>query len=369
MIEINKIYQGNILDVLKTFEDDCIDCIITSPPYFELRSYSDNKEEIGKEEHPQEYINKIVEITEECMRVLKPTGVMFLNLGDSYGSHRDSKSSSFNIVSKEKIDSLIVKNRGKSGWFQEKQKLLIPHRIAIALQEKGLIIRDDITWLKKIVIYPDKESIGSCMPFPVLDKLLPATEYIFQIVKNKKYYFDLESVKTETKNSTIERAMRPLSSTYSRDINGNSYVHHKGMESYYNKIKDNYIDDNDNARRTRTKENLCVGKEDYTNWSVKGIDVSLANPTNALMFKRMNQNSKKAKQEHFASFPISLSDFFVKVGCPINGVVLDPFMGSGTTGLSALRNNRNFIGIELNPKFIEISYRRMKKYLEQRKLV
>ena len=140
MLEINKVYCMDVLDGLKQLKDNSIDCIITSPPYYGLRKYSNNSKNIGNEQHPQEYINKIVEITTECMRVLKNDGVMFLNIGDSYGSHRDSKSSQFNKVSKEKINSLIVKNAGNDRWYKNKQKLLIPHRIAIALQEKRFII-------------------------------------------------------------------------------------------------------------------------------------------------------------------------------------------------------------------------------------
>jgi len=201
----NKILQGDVLEELKKIPDESVDCIVTSPPYFGLRNYSVDKQ-IGLENHPQEYINKIVEVVCECMRILKSSGVMFLNIGDSYGRHRDAKSTQLFSGTEEKISGLTQRNAGKDGWFRNKQKLLIPHRIAIAIQDKGFIIRDDIVWVKKLNIFPEKISVGSTMPFPVKDKLLPATEYIFQIVKSDKYFFDLEGVKTEIKNSTIERA-------------------------------------------------------------------------------------------------------------------------------------------------------------------
>lgn len=391
----NKVLNGDVLQELRNIPDESIDCIVTSPPYFGLRNYNippqiwggrsdcmhkfniskikdpmdrngngdhdknglhwnkiDYKEfevgycelcgawkgNLGLESHPQEYINHLVEIVCECMRVLKKSGVMFLNIGDSYGSHRDAKSSQFKKVSKDKLDSLIVKNQGNDKWFRNKQKLLIPHRMAIAIQDRGFIIRDDICWVKKLNVFLDRKSIGCTMPFPVKDKLLPATEYIFQIVKSEKYFFNLEDVKTEIKNSTMERAKRPLSSTYSNDVKGNPYVKHNGM----NKSAEKWADD-----KLKNKK---------------------ANPTNAIMFRRMNQYSKKEIQQHFASYPISLSDYFINIGCPENGIVLDPFMGSGTTGISALKQNKQFIGIELNPEYIKIAYKRLKPYLTQKKL-
>ncbi len=296
------------------------------------------------------------------MRVLKDDGVMFLNIGDSYATHRSGKDAEINISNKERLKVLVTRNAPKkdvkSNWFQEKQKLLIPHRIAIALQEKGFIIRDDICWVKKLVIYPNKESVGSTMPFPVKDRFLSATEYIFQITKSPRYYFNLKSVKTPIKNSTIERAKRGISSTYKNDLEGNPYPHHKGMEDYYNKLSKDYIDDNDGARRTRTKINLSV-KKGYANGSVKGIDVEDANPTNAIMFKRMNQYSKKCQQQHFASFPTSLAEFFIKVSTKEGDIVLDPFAGSGTTLLVAKHLGRKYIGIELSKKYVALINKRM----------
>lgn len=423
----SNIIQGDALTELKKLPSESVNCIVTSPPYFGLRNYNidpiiyggnpdcehefnltDKKDpmdrngcgdhdkdglhgnkidyktykvgyckkcqawkgNLGLEPHPQEYVNHIVEIVSECMRVLRKDGVMFLNIGDSYGSHKSGKDAEKNrSKNDERLNSLIQRNSPtkdlKDDWYREKQKLLIPHRIAIALQEKGFLIRDDIVWVKKLNIFPNRTSIGSTMPFPVKDKLLPATEYIFQITKSKKYYMDLKNVKTKIKNSTIERAKRPISSTYTNKIEGNPYTKHDGMKGYYDKIKDKYIDDNDSARRI--KINLCVGKEGYNNWNVKG-GVGVANPTNAIMFRRMNQNSKRAVQEHFASYPTSLTDFFISIACPKMGTILDPFMGSGTTGISASKQGKSFIGIELNPKYIEIAKKRIKPFLEQTKL-
>jgi len=165
----NKIICGDCLEELKKIPDNSVDCIITSPPYWSCRSYlpSNNinkAKEIGLEEDPQEYVEKIVKVSEECIRVLKETGVFFLNIGDVFNS------------------SSYKKGNNK---LKPKSRLLLPFRIAVALQDKGIIIRDVIIWAKKITKYPEKTSIGTTMPFPVKDRLLPAYEYVFQIVKTK----------------------------------------------------------------------------------------------------------------------------------------------------------------------------------------
>ena len=215
-MKTNIIYEGDAREILKQIDDNSIQCIVTSPPYFGLRNYGGNemntiwggnpnckhnfklKEkkdqwievekvhdkdglsgtkinvknykigycskcgawygQLGLEEHPQDYINHLVEVVVECMRVLKEDGVMFLNLGDSYATHRSGKDAEINISNKKRLKSLVTRNSHKkslkSNWFQEKQKLLIPHRVAIALQDKGFLIGTNIVLFKKISNHP-----------------------------------------------------------------------------------------------------------------------------------------------------------------------------------------------------------------------
>ncbi|MHA2011206.1 MAG: DNA-methyltransferase [Candidatus Helarchaeota archaeon] len=342
MLEINKIYCTDCLEGLRKLDDNSVDCIITSPPYWGLRRYTDKLDiEIGNEEHPQEYINKIVKVCIECMRVLKPTGNFFLNLGDSYGTHRNVKDAEINISNEKKLRSLVARNAPRkslrSNWFQEKQKLLIPHRIAIALQDLGFIVRDDNVWVKKLTIYSEEKrgSIGSTLPFPVKDRLLSSTEYIFHIVKSKKYYFNLKNVKLPIKKSSVERAKR----SFSRYLDENPYTNHKGLKEYYEKIS-----------RIEIGGGVVLGE----NWNVGRINVEEVLPTNAIMFKRRNQFLKKGFQEHFATFPETLVKFFIEIGCPVDGLVLDPFAGVGTTLVVAKYSGRNYIGFEISKKFVDI---------------
>jgi DNA modification methylase len=338
----NKIICGDCLEALKEIPDNSIDCIITSPPYWSCRSYlpendKNKKFEIGLEDHPQEYINKIVEVSLECIRVLKKTGVFFLNLGDVFytSTHQggvDRLNKEFNKIYNHRV---YIRGKYKDSWLQQKGRLLLPFRIAIALQEKGIIIRDVIIWAKKITKYPERTSIGTTMPFPVRDRLLPAFEYIFQIVKSKKYYFDLSQIKTQIKQSSLLRYKNPIVETYSENN-----PHKKTMAG---------------LEKFRKKYSVAYDGKD---WNVKlKNELKEANPTNVLMFKVENQHS--VPSGHYAKFPTSLAEFFILAGCPKDGIVLDPFCGSGTTCVAAKRLGRNYIGIDISKEYCEIAEKRL----------
>ena len=149
-MEYNKIYQGDSLEVLKTFPDEIVDCVVTSPPYWGLRDYGES-EQLGLEETPQEYVQFLVNVFREVKRVLKDDGTVWLNLGDSYS---------------------------------EKQLIGIPFRVVFALQDDGWYIRQDIIWAKP-----------NPMPESVKDRCTKAHEYIFLLTKRPHYYYDAESIK------------------------------------------------------------------------------------------------------------------------------------------------------------------------------
>jgi len=340
---LNTIICGDSLEILKKLPSDSVDLVLTSPPYWSCRVYLDEEDvnkkfEIGLEDNPQEYIDKIVEICCECLRVLKKTGVFFLNLGDVFytQSHQgsyDRLNKEFNKIYKHRTE---IRGKYKSNWLQQKGRLLIPFRIAIALQEKGILIRDVITWVKKITQYPEKTSIGTTMPYPVRDRLLSASEYIFQIVKSPKYFFNLLPVKTQLKNTSLIRYQNPIISAYSEDNPHKKSL--AGMEKFRKKF-------------------LIAKKGDGRNVQLKK-ELLNANPTNVLMFKTENQFT--TLKGHYARFPQSLAEFFLLVGSPKGGIVLDPFMGSGTTAVVAKKLGRKWIGVELNKDYIAGSLVRIK---------
>lgn len=182
MIEINsflnKIHCGDSLKLLKELPDNCIDLILTSPPYFGCRVYG--SETLGREEHPLEYVNNIFEFTVEFRRVLKSTGSLYLNIGDVYfGTKGFSRNTG---KYRRKTDHhykehKIVKCDGK--YIQDKQLLLLPPRIAVKMQDDGWILRNQNIWEK-----------SNPTPSFSKDRRLPVYEYFYHFVKSKKYYFD-----------------------------------------------------------------------------------------------------------------------------------------------------------------------------------
>jgi len=291
----NKIYCGDSLKLLKRIPDNYVDCVITSPPYWALRDYG-VKNQIGREESPLDYINNILEILKECKRIIKPTGTIFLNIGDSY----------YNRSMGHKCD-----------WLRPKQKLLIPYRIAIGAQcQLGLILRNDIKWVKTLTNWRTKESWGNAMPSSAKDKLNTVSESILFFVKNEKYCFDLDKVRIPHKENSLKR-----------------------MNVHY---KTNY-------------------KSPYLNqFNVRGVKKSChpngKNPSDCLMFP-----FEPSRELHFAMFPSKLPEFCMLAGCPENGIVLDPFMGSGTTALVCKKLGRKFIGLEISKEYCKIAERRLKE--------
>jgi len=303
------------MEVLKTFPDDSVDCVVTSPPYWAVRDYG-TEEQIGLEEHPQEYIDKIVAVMKECKRVLKPTGTIFLNVGDSFYTKSGSGQGS-NFLDRHKqlsegrdtLKKAHTQTRGKfkSNWLQSKQRLLIPHRIAIAMQDElGLICRNDITWVKQYANWKTKKSAGTAMPTSVQDRLNTHSEMLFMFVKNPKYYFNLDGI----------RIRHNWADKDSRFINGPT----KGGKTLSGQYS-----------------MQCGGA-----YHPKG-----KNPGDCIMFPL-----EPSSENHFAMFPKTLPDFCIRCGCPENGIVLDPFAGGGTTLYMAKRLDRKYIGIELNEEYV-----------------
>lgn len=325
--EKNKIYWGDCFDLIKKVPDNSIDCIITSPPYWALRDYG-FKEQIGLEEHPEEYVNKIVAFMKEAKRVIKPTGTIFLNLGDSFytrsGGFNNRLSKLPKLLSKNsRLSRAYTETRGKfkTNWLQAKQKLLIPYRIATKCQDElGLILRNDIHWVKQLFNVKSKESFGSSVPNPVKDRLNTNSESIFFFVKDKRYFFDLDSIRAPYKESSIKRGGYPRKS-----IKGN-------LHSLCGGVVNRCISFNKNGK----------------------------NPGDCLHFPY-----EPRRDDHHAMFPLRLPTFFIECGCPKNGLVLDPFIGSGTTALACLITKRNFIGFEANIRYCDLARGVVRSYLKE----
>jgi len=181
----NIIYCGDSSAIIGKLQPNSIDLVITSPPYFGCRKYSDNEEEFGKEENPKTYIKNIVKVIHKLRKPLKETGSVYLNVGDIYFGTKGYSRCTGDYVRKASSqyeNHNIVKEDGK--YLQHKQRLMLPERIAIALQDKGWVLRNNIIWEKP-----------NPMPSFSKDRRIPVYENIFHFVKNKKYFFDYDRAK------------------------------------------------------------------------------------------------------------------------------------------------------------------------------
>jgi len=366
MLELNKIYNIDTLEGLKLIPNDKIDCVITSPPYWLMRDYG-IKGQIGLEITFQEYINKLCNIFDEVKRVLKPYGTLFVNIGDKYNgtmirntdinnkktkgkTFKNSKQTFTLTKRKEKychncgIKFMALPNqyfcspkcsgvdntpRKQKGLLPNQCLLQLPNRFAIEMCNRGWILRNEIIWEK-----------GNSTPQSVKKRFTVNFEKIFFFVKNNNYYFkqQFEPCKAES----IKRL--------NRGINVNKWT-----EGATGQTPHSFSQPRLNKKKQILNKNYIPNKPD---WVEKGRN------------KRCiwNINTKPFKKAHFATFPLELPEICIKAGCKENGIVLDPFMGAGTTAVASLKYNRNYIGFELNKEYCEIAKDRIKEYNKQIKL-
>jgi len=293
MSKVN-MHTGNCLDILPTMEAGSVNCCVTSPPYFGLRDYG-NDEQIGLEETPEAFVESLVKVFREVKRVVADDGTLWLNLGDSYAAGGGGPKPSNIGGSCNKVPASMP--RKASAGLKPKDLIGIPWRVAFALQQDGWYLRQDIIWSKP-----------NPMPESVTDRCTKAHEYIFLLSKKPKYYYDHKAIKEQLKGKPESR----------------------------NKNKEGY--QADYAKGDRFSEGERVFGAD-----------GLANKRSV-----WEVTTKPYSGAHFATFPPDLIKPCILAGCPAGGTVLDPFGGSGTTGMVALELGRSAELIELNPEYVKI---------------
>lgn len=325
MIEKNIVYNMDCVEGLKTLPDNCIDCCITSPPYYALRDYGVDGQ-IGLEDTPQAYIDRLTEVFTEVLRVLKPEGTLWLNIGDSYwgGGWRNASFNehSGNIQKGSKgtyCGDTMPACKGKQGDYKPKDLIGIPWMLAFSLRSAGWYLRQDIIWHKP-----------NPMPESVTDRCTKSHEYIFLMSKSQRYYFDYKAIQDPATSSTKPRMFgaKQQNGTMRNDI-GNTY-----KPRTKNCMEDGQKPNTMHLRREQglpDEQYVVRNKRDV--WSV---------------------NVKPDTVAHFATYPEELIRPCILAGCPKDGIVLDPFMGSGTTARVAMKLDRNYIGFELNPEYCKI---------------
>src|SRR3990167_10522664 len=268
-MEMDKIICGDTLEVLKTFPDEFVDCVITSPPYWNLRNYNVDRQ-LGLEDTFCEYISKLCDIFDQIRRVLKVHGTVFVNLGDTYSGNKIGKTD--NKVSQYLKDTST--NIHKRAIIAEKTFFQIPSRFAIQMTERGWILRNTIIWHKK-----------NAMPSSVLDRFTNKYEQIFFFTKNKKYYFDIDSVRVPFE--TDEK--RPDGVVRNRKY---------GYDSKFNIMQ---------AEKRARIFGITPNPENEYDRNPKG-----KNPGDVWTL-----NSEPYPEAHFATFPQKLIIPMVKAGCSL----------------------------------------------------
>ncbi len=298
--------------------------------------------EIGLEETPELYVEKMVKVFREVKRVLRDDGTLWLNLGDSYagrGGYSPGSPSNEHSLSGErgKQGALIQGGIKPQGAIKQKDLVGIPWMVAFALRADGWYLRQDIIWAKP-----------NPMPESVKDRCTKAHEYIFLLSKSAKYYYDYEAIK-EPAAYLQANSPESIKSPYAQNVKkykGNANTFRGG--SYCNGNRDN----SELGRRTVSGNNVTGN---YPGRDDQGKNCN--SPDQITRNKRSvwTVSTKPFLGSHFATFPPDLIEPCILAGCPKDGITLDPFFGRGTVGRVSLKNGRNYIGIELNPEYAEMA--------------
>ena len=411
-----KILQGNCIDKIKELEDNSIDCVVSSPPYFGLRDYGVD-EQFGLEKTYQDYLANTVKVFETFKPKLKDTATIWWNVGDSYSSGKRTSTTNQSLRGNKEYG--VTRTPVQNG-IKEKDLLMIPNRVAIALQEAGWYIRSEIIWHKP-----------NPMPESVRDRPTSCHEKIWLITKSKKYYYDADAIREPLSSNSLTRLNQDIKNQKGSTRGNGGMKSNGNMKAVFGKYQ---TDENEKKHRqgmsktrgsklveTRPKlpsqkefvnylrnkttlkdlvENTDIKKttiehwfrndeigfafpsvEDWNkikdlldDWTEKfnNLDYALTyvethldeiqnNPLGRNKRNVWTVTTKPFKGSHFATFPKDLIEPCIKAGCPEGGVVLDPFGGSGTTGIVSALNNRNAILIELNSEYIKIAEDRIDK--------
>ena len=291
---IDTVLFGDCRQTLQTINEPIQMCV-TSPPYYGLRDYGGENQQIGQEQTPEEYIEELVSVFSIIRDKLNDDGTLWVNIGDSYYNYRPSKGKSYvkQTLSKTKQDlpDYSSKRNNKLTNHKEKDLIGIPWMLAFALRNDGWYLRQDIIWHKP-----------NPMPESVKDRCTKSHEYIFLLSKSKRYYYNNEAIKEPVKQDWGTR--NRTNGKYHNK--GTGLQPHSGLTKSYDK------------------------KNKRSVWSV---------------------TNKPYKHAHFATFPPDLIEPCILAGSKEGDIILDPFMGSGTTAMVAKQHDRHYIGCELHDNY------------------
>lgn len=350
---MDKILLGSSFDLLPKIADKSCNMCVTSPPYFGLRDYG-HTGQIGLEQTPEQYIEKLVKIFREVKRILKNDGTLWVNIGDSYaGSGKKYISEYKQATNRASTQSVSLPAFFSNDQYKPKDLIGIPWMLAFALRADGWFLRQDIIWNKP-----------NPMPESVTDRCTKAHEYIFLLSKSNKYYYDHESIKTPIQDATVQRMLQQIQLQKGSDravgkTNGTMKAVGPGRNP---RPSDSRKGNQGSSTGIKAYTHREPGDKKLTNHSGNfDQNGDLIGDGYANKKSVWTVTTKPYKEAHFATFPQDLIIDCIKAGCPEGGVVLDPFMGAGTTAVVSRKLNRHFIGCEINPDYVKIANDRLKK--------
>jgi len=330
-----QILVGDVRERLAEIPAESVQCVVTSPPYFGLRDYG-VEGQIGLEPTLDAYAAELVAVFREVRRVLREDGTCWLNLGDSYAGGGNYRG----INSENSLTSKQSSNRGARGVSQllgalgdakPKDLIGIPWMVAFALRADGWYLRSDIIWAKP-----------NPMPESVTDRPTKAHEYIFLLSKSARYYYDGAAIREPYAASTLTQFGRAYEGEAIKDYAGAGAQNPSDVKR---RIVDKqrghgrrHAGFNDRWDAMEKHEQVAGGANKRSVWTVA---------------------TQPYPEAHFATYPVALIEPCIKAGSRPGDTVLDPFTGSGTTGVVAVRHQRHFVGVELNPAYVALARQRI----------
>jgi DNA modification methylase len=311
---------GDALEVLKTLPSESVHCIVTSPPYWGLRNYGVDGQ-LGAETTPEEYVEKIVIIFREARRVLRKDGTLWLNIGDTSAAKRKYQVNDSKWGDVGNHTGMMVPKGCKA-----KDLIGIPWMVAFALRVDGWYLRSEIIWGKP-----------NAMPESVKDRPTRSHEKIFLFAKSPRYFYDFQAIKEPAQEWSGQAA------TFKRNSG---------------KVTKTLVPGQAHTQHRPDRKQDQVGNRRYTGFNARW-DSQEETPSTRNKRDVWLVSTRPFKGAHFATFNPELITPCVLAGCPEGGIVLDPFSGAGTTGVVAQKYGRNYIGIDLNPEYIQMSADRL----------
>lgn len=308
-METDRILCGDALEMLRTLPDNSVHCCVTSPPYYALRDYGVDGQ-IGREDTPAQYVARLTDVFSEVRRVLRPSGTLWLNIADTYAGKGNQGDSVDPKYPNGRTGQTVAINRRVEGC-KAKDMIGIPWMLAFALRDSGWYLRSDIIWMK-----------ANPMPESCKDRPSRCYAHVFLLTKSRSYYYDAAAIAEPVAESTPMRMRRKFGKNkYSAGIPGQAHQHL-----------------NDYRPNGYAEEDIPLLRNKRDVWQI---------------------NSVPYKGAHFAAYPPKLVETCLLAGCPQDGIVLDPFLGSGTTAAVAKQMGRHYIGIELNPDYCTLAEQRI----------